>query len=32
MRILLDVMGGDYAPTELIKGAFQAKMERPEEE
>ena len=25
MRIALDVMGGDYAPDEILKGAIEAK-------
>jgi len=31
MRIALDAMGGDYAPEEIIKGAFMAAKELEEE-
>lgn len=30
MRIGIDAMGGDYAPLEAIKGAFEAKQQMPE--
>ena len=32
MRILLDGMGGDYAPVEIVKGAVAAAREAPEKE